>query len=411
MKKQPAFIDSPVPVTNTHKISISIGKPQSVLNVFRGFVYIKLLLALVMLPVLTISAQVTNQFKKAKPTRWVFGIKGDEGSVVIHTKAIEAMRGARPIGTGLEMSRQANDSISYNHTSSYTRVGVQLQYVHYGTPILGNSYMASYFIQPVYRINKRFHFFFRSSLGLSYSDNPFNPHSPIDTLNQSFSLHWNPYLQVTAGVGVRINKQVSVEMSSGFNHISNANINRPNRGLNWLTSSIHLLYTPAGNELTPFHYTNKSFWKHRPFQYRLGVLYVTPQDYAGSTMDYQRTYAAGVFAEASKQIGRIHGLVGGIQVYYNHFNLDNPNPDAPYNPTKHSSTLAGIYLGHEFLLGRVIISQVIGRYITPHPNFYNPFFHQHSFKYLVSKHWQPGFSFRAHEDEADFVSLNMAFTL
>ena len=126
-------------------------------------------------------------------------------------------------------------------------------------------------------------------------------------------------------------------------------------------------------------------------------------------MGYQRTYAAGGFVEASKQIGRIHGVVAGIQSYYNHLETDPLSPDIPVIAHKHSSVLAGLYVGHEFLMGRVIISQVIGRYVTQHPAMYNNYFHQHSLRYLIEKHWMAGFCFRAHEDEADFIGLNALY--
>ena len=354
-------------------------------------------------------SQLKDVYQRSAPRQTVFAIKADYGTVVIHTKAIEAMRGARPTGFGFEISKQAKDSATYQLCSSYPRVGLQFQYFNYGTPILGNSGKISYFIQPVYRINNYLHFFFRASIGLSYSDNPFNPNSPIDTLNQSYSIRFNPYLQVSSGWGLRLSSKLSMEVNSAFNHISNGNINRPNRGLNWLTGSIALLYTPNGSSLPRYHRIKNKFWKGLPIDYRLGMLYVGKQDYAGHTMGYARTFAAGGFIEASKQIGGIHAIVAGIQVYHNNLQVDPPAEDVPNWKNKHTSVLAGLYVGHEFLLGKVIISQVVGRYISQHPVFYNNYFHQHSFRYVLNRHWQPGFAFRAHADEADFISINLLY--
>ena len=120
-------------------------------------------------------------------------------------------------------------------------------------------------------------------------------------------------------------------------------------------------------------------------------------------------YAAGGFIEASKQIGRIHGFVTGLQAYYNDLKVDPYNPLTSNSPQKHSSVLAGLYAGHEFLLGHVIISQVAGLYVTPHYGAYSNLFHQHSFRYLIDKHWQAGFCLKVHADNADFIGLNALY--
>ena len=356
-------------------------------------------------------AQFTPEYAKSSPAETVYGFRTDYGSTIVHTPAVKAIGGARPFGFGFEYSKQAKDSATYHLCSAFPRVGLQLQYFHYGTPILGNSWMASYFIQPVYRLNNTINFFYRATLGISYSDNPFDPSSKIDTLNENYSLRINPYLQVATGLGFRLSKHLSLDVSGTFDHISNGNWKRPNKGLNWVTSSLSLVYNPAGSLLPKYRRVHDRYWATRPWHYTFGLLYVNRQGYAGFTAGYQRLYAAGGFAEASKQIGRIHGFVAGIQSYYNCLKVDPPNPLTSYSLQKHSSVLAGVYAGHEFLMGRFILSQVLGLYITPHYGAYTNLFHQHSLRYLVDKHWQVGFGLKAHSDDADFVSWNVLYRL
>ena len=354
-------------------------------------------------------AQLTDEYKKSSPSSWVYALRGDYGNVIVHTPNVKPIAGAKPYGIGFEISKQATDSATYHLCSAFPRVGFQFEFFHYGTPILGNSGMISYFIQPVYRLNKFMNFFYRGAFGLCYSDNPFNPNSPIDTLNQNYSLRYNPYLQIGAGLGIKVSSHFSIDISGTFDHISNGNIKRPNRGLNWTTTSLALIYNPNGNSLPKLHRVHDKYWKTRPWEYRAGALYVFKQDYAGFSMGYQRMFAAGGFVEAAKQIGRIHGFVAGVQVYQNEFKNDLQDPFAPVWQNKHSSILAGVYAGHELLMGRFIFSQVIGKYITPHPNFYTDLFHQHSLRYLINKHWQIGYALRAHESDADFICWNAIY--
>ena len=370
-----------------------------------------LILALTFTIAASCFAQLTPEYTKSSPAETVLGFRSDYGSTIVHTPAVKPIGGARPYGFGFEYSKQAKDSATYHLCSAFPRIGLQLQYFHYGTPILGNSYLASYFIQPVYRLSDRINFFYRASFGFSYSDNPFNPNSKIDTLNQNYSLHINPNLQLASGFGYRLSKNFSLDLAGNFNHISNGNVKRPNRGLNWVSGSLALVYDPSGSQLPNLNRVHDKYWANRPWHYTAGLLYVAKQDYAGFTAAYQRLYAAGGSFEASKQIGRIHGFVVGIQAYYNCLKLDPPNDVVPYSPLKHSSVQAGIYAGHEFLMGRFIFSQVLGVYITPHPAIYTNLFHQHTLRYLIDNHWQAGFGFRAHESDADFICLNAFYRL
>lgn len=356
-------------------------------------------------------AQFTPEYAKSTPAGIVYGFRADYGSTVVHTPAVKIIKGAKPIGFGFELSKQAKDSATYRLCSAFPRVGLQLQYFHYDSWVIGNSAIASYFIQPVYRLNNRLNFFYRASIGVSYSDHPYDNNPEKDTLNQNYSLRINPYLQLASGLGFRIDKHLSLDVSGTFDHISNGNWKRPNKGLNWITGSVSLLYSPTGSTLPNLHRVHDKYWKGRPWGYTFGSLLVTKQGYSGFTAGYQRMFAAGGFAEADKQIGRIHGLVVGIQAYHNDLKLDPYNPLQAYSLQKHTSVLAGVYGGHEFLLGRVIISQVLGLYITPHYREYTNLFHQHSFRYLLDKHWQVGFCLKAHADAADFTGINVLYRL
>ncbi len=355
------------------------------------------------------NAQLTDEYKKSSPTSWVYALRSDYGSVIVHTPLVKPIAGAKPFGIGFEISKQATDSATYHLCSAFPRVGLQVQNFHYGTWILGNTITASYFIQPIYRLTNRLNFFFRASVGASYSDHPYDSIIKIDTLNQNYSIRINPYLQVATGLEFKVNAHLSIDISGTFDHISNGNWKRPNKGLNWTTTSVALVYKPDGKTIPKLTRVHDKYWKNRPWEYRAGALYVFKQDYAGFTMGYQRMFAAGGFVEAAKQIGRIHGIVTGLQVYHNELQDDAQQASAPVWKNKHTSVLAGVYGGHEILMGRFIFSQVIGLYVTPHPNFYTNMFHQHSLRYLIDKNWQVGFALRAHESDADFICLNAIY--
>ncbi len=355
-------------------------------------------------------AQLMPEYKKSSPTHTVFSYSADYGSTIVHTPVVKPIGGAHPFGFGVEYGKQAFDSATYHLCSAFPRVGWQVQYVHYGTPVLGNSLMASYFIQPVYRLSPRVNFFYRGALGLSYSDNPFNPKSNIDSFNLNYSVRFNPYVQLAGGFGFHLTPHLSVELRSTFHHLSNGNQKRPNTGLNWITNSASLVYHPEGNGLPKLHRVHDKYWQTRPWNFSFGMLYVAKQGYAGPIGRYQRLYAAGGFVETAKQIGRIHAIVVGVQAYYNCLKVD-ANKQIDNSSLKRSSLLAGIYMGHSFLMGRFIFNEIAGVYITPHSSIYSKVFHQHNIRYVIDSHWQGGLGLKVHKSDADFVCFNIIYQL
>ncbi|MFL9483646.1 acyloxyacyl hydrolase [Chitinophagaceae bacterium LWZ2-11] len=331
-------------------------------------------------------------------------LRVDKGNVFVHTNAVKDIQGAKPFGISMEFSKQSSDNAMYQLTSSYPRKGIILSYFDYGTPILGKGVIVGYFLQPNYRISDRFTFYIRGTIGISYLSNPYSADKNPD--NRNYSQYVNPYLHVGAGLGYRINSHFGAELGTNFQHISNGNFTQPNKGLNWTTTSLSFVYYPDNNILPKYRVVKNKYWKGAKPTLDIGLFYVAPQDYI-SKWQAKRNNAVGVSLQLSKQFGRTNALSIAGEVYYN-----NITPDA--NTTlgnNKSSVLSSLMIGHEFLLGRIIFSQQIGMYITPHPSYFTTFFERFGLRYKITDHWQAGFNLKANTDDADFVDFRVLYRL
>ncbi len=332
----------------------------------------------------------------------VYALRADAGNVVIHTTAVKNITGAQPYGFSFELSRQQTSQQAFNKSSAYSRYGWQLSHYNFGSSILGSGTIVNYFLQPVYRISNRFQLHMRGSIGMAYLSKPY--HAVTHATNQNYSRHFTPYMHVGAGLGYRINEHFGVEISTNFHHTSNGNIKQPNKGLNYTTTGLSVIYSPAGNELPLYKATRNPYWKHQKPWLDVGIIYVPQQDYY-SKWQFKRNYVLGLMAQLSKQVGRTNALSFGAEAYYNSITAD---ANSRFTNNK-SSVLAGVLGGHEFLFGKITFSQQLGYYLTPHPSYYSNMYFRLGLRYKLTNHWQVGANLKAHADEADFFDFRVLY--
>ncbi len=332
----------------------------------------------------------------------IIGFKVDKGNVVIHTDAVKNITGAQPFGISVEFSKQQISQVDFNKSSAYARYGWRLSYWDFDTPILGNGVVLDYFLQPVYKISNRLQFNIRGSIGAAYLSSPYNAATHVD--NQNYSQHLTPYLHISSGLGYRVSKHIAVEFATNFNHSSNGNLSQPNKGINWTTSALSVLYNPDDNYLPTYHRVRNRYWQHQPPWFDFGLFYTPSQEYY-TKWQRKRNYVLGITAQISKQIGRTNALLFGAEAYYNSITADANTTFA----NNKSALLAGLFIGHEFLLNRIIFSQSLGYYITPHPAYNSDGFIRIGLCYKVDKNWQVGFNLKAHADESDFPDMRVLY--
>lgn len=333
------------------------------------------------------------------------------GSVFAHSVYIQNTAGAHPRGIEIEISKQLKDEKTWQKYSCYPRMGWTFSYFDLNTPILGKSFSASYFLEPNFKLSNSLAFFINAGGGLSYLT---NPHDDVkNPENQTYSLPVNFFLHLGVGVDYRVNNNVSVDLTGGFEHNSNGDFEQPNRGINWPAATFTFRYTPENNFLPVHEKKPDKSWKKEKIQLDAGVFY-SPK--AGYNLDttIHRKYLIGATAEASKSISSLSALSVAAEIYY----------DDAFRSTKDlirdssSALLAGLMIGHEFVFRRFIFSQQIGYYIHKESKtfstVYRPFidiYHRWGLRYKFTPHIYAGINLMAREDIADFIDLRVLYRL
>ena len=346
-------------------------------------------------------AQSNTVISQPKPEN-IFAFGTNMGNVLIHTNAVENIRGAKPFGISIEASKQQIDQTSFNKSSAYARFGWQLIYYNFNTPILGNGTIINYFLQPIYRLTNRVQFGFRASIGAAYLNSPYNAETHPE--NQNYSSQIVPYMHLGAAVGYRISNHLTVELNTNFHHLSNGNLTQPNKGLNYTTTGLSFVYNPANNFLPKYHAIKNRYWLYQKPWVDLGIFYVPPQAYYNK-WQVKRHFVVGATAQISKQVGRTNALLIGGEAYFNSISGD----DGSKFLNNNSAILGGFFIGHEFLLNRIIFSQNIGLYVTPHPSYNSNMYFRLGLRYKLDSHWQIGANLKAHSDEADFFDMRVLY--
>ncbi len=347
----------------------------------------------------------SNQaFAQPKEPMRVYGLSFHSGAVLVHNHDVQSIENAKPRGFSFDLSKQFTDSASYAYSRTYIRKGFSFAYYSLGTPILGHGLIATYFLEPVYRMGNKFQFQFRGDMGAGYFSNPFD--STKNPKNNNYSLPITPCLHISAGFGFRVTKNLVLEGNANFNHMSNGNFKEPNAGLNWSTFSAALLYSPGNNQLPKYGKPPRYKWNKNKAGLDLGLMFVPRQGYHRKWKT-TRNYMAGMFVLGSKQISRISAISAGAEVYYNDFD------DLPGLAKNHSkpSVVSAVQLGHEFLFNKIIFSQQWGTYITNYPSFYNSTFHRWGLRYKLNKHLYAGFNMKVHRFTADFIDLRLQYKI
>lgn len=332
------------------------------------------------------------------------GLGVQHGFIFAHSVDVQNTRGARPTGIETILSWQRNDSATFALCHCYPRQGLLLAYYDYDVGLLGKSGTAAYFLEPTYRIGNGVLFSFKGAGGLSYLTNPYD--SILNPGNQSYSTSVSAYLLIGIGGWVRLWEQWWLNPSLNYQHISNGSTREPNKGINWPTAGIAVIYQPTFRPWYTGTRTTEKYWRNYSIRYDVALLGTLRKgdDEAGNS---KRSLLGGLAVQAGKQVGSLSMLTLGAEAYHDEELQDKiRREELNASPVK-----AGLLLGHEFLLGRFQFSQRLGVYVFDNTPYYDRIFHRWGLQYRINRHFSAGLNLLAHRHVAEFVDFRLAYTL
>ena len=337
------------------------------------------------------------------PSLFSTGAGIQHGFIFAHSPEVENTKGARPTGAELIVSWQRNDSTAWDLCNCFPRKGLLLAYYDYDREVLGKGIAAAFFLEPVYRISNKAFFSLRAASGFAWLSNPFDSiHNPT---NRSYSTDISGYLLLGVGAWWQISPQWSTNLTINYQHTSNGGFRDPNKGINWPTAGLSLHYYTTAATYYKGPRSTAKFWKGKGIRWDAGVFGIAKRE-LDKNGNSRRLPLYGVHFQGSKQVGRIHALTGGVEIFTDRALKMRMERDT----VEGKATRAGLLAGHEFILGKFLFSQRLGVYLYHQTPYFTRLYHRWGVQYHMKNGLGIGFHLNAHKHVAEFVDLRVSYS-
>ena len=333
----------------------------------------------------------------------IFGIKSHYGFIIAHHRELKNISQTNPWGIEAEIAWQLMKDKHWQYCYCYPKVGFSYMFINFDNPtVLGNSNALYAFVEPVINADQNWGTYLRFGLGPTYLNRTYDSISNPDNVFYSSSISFIALLGF--GIQHRVGDNINLRLTGNFNHISNAGIKNPNRGINF----------PTLNFAFDYYLRPKPYLQH----IKNDSIDLTPRDIwidfeffatgKADTKGEKRFFVYGFNAAVHKVIGRLNALSFGLEWTSDLADREEIKRTGLLNgtlPLDHR--YAAFLLGHDLILGRFIFSTDLGVYI------YSPFqrkdevYQRYGLTYNISKSVFTGLNIKAHRHVADFMDFRI----
>jgi hypothetical protein len=199
----------------------------------------------------------------------------------------------------------------------------------------------------------------KAGFGLGYVTKIFERYPNWDTLNNAMGSHINNYTYAATELRYRVNEHLDIQGGINFSHASNAALRSPNLGINKYGAHIGIRYSPVTSE--PKRIVND--WPDKKnrvlFHVRFGI--------SGSEMgmaDGPMNPIYNATAFVSKRYWSKNKFIVGLDyAYYKNIYMFLKNNEIAPGKERENSWKSTVFIGNEFLIGRVGILFQLGYYL------------------------------------------------
>ena len=282
------------------------------------------------------------------------------GKVLKHTNKFLAPVPELSTAYEINFMQQTYGKKAWHQRRNYPRVGVGVTYTVYG---IDSIYGRCIGIYPNLEIpivgGKQLEWTLRMGFGAAYVTRHFERAPVWDTINNAIGSHLNNFTLFATDLRYKINRHWAVQIGGNFSHISNAGFRQPNKGINMYGGHVGFRYYPVTSEPKKIVRELKQLKKRWLAQGRIGIAF-NETLYADGPI--YPIYLASVYA--SKRWQSKNKLFFGIDYSY-HKDIEaflKNNEISAGEEQKHSWKSA-VFVGNEFLFGRVGIMLQVGWYL------------------------------------------------
>lgn len=344
-------------------------------------------------------AQQSNNKKVITPI--YVGTKFHYGFIIPHAEELKAISASNIWGLQVDFSKLNTSFRSWSNCNCYSRLGVSFNFFDYRNPeILGHSYNLAFFFEPYFNFKSKSRFSMRVGMGLSYLDNVYDEDSNPENL--FFGSKISGILLLNLSYDYIIRERYQLNFSLNYNHISNAGLKMPNKGMNFPTASLGLDYIINPVKLKS---QDKSSGIRKKTLLGYGRVFWSIRSVdADSIYGDKDKLMIGMEGGIIKGLSNINGILAGMEFSYDgSFKEISDRLGEDYAPF-----VLSLHLGNAFVIGRITFTQQLAYYACrPFPSTSKSFFQRYGIYYRIGKMVSVGFSLKAHGHVAEHMDMRI----
>ncbi len=346
-------------------------------------------------------AQPADSVKNKSPV--YLGAKVHYGFIIPHSEDLKEISEPNIWGLQIDVSKLNTSFKSWSNCNCYSRLGFSFNFYDYRNPeVLGHSYNLAFFFEPYFNFKSRSRFSMRFGMGLSYLDNVYDESTNPENL--FFGSKISGILLMNVSYNYLIKERYQLNFSLNYNHISNAGLKMPNKGMNFPTASIGMDYIlrpvnlktqdkVSGIRKKSLLGYGRIFWSIRSVD-------------ADSVYGDKDKLMIGLEGGIIKGLSNINGLLAGMEFSYDgSFQEMTERLNEDYSPF-----VISLHVGNAFVIGRITFTQQMAFYLyRPFPSTSKSYFQRYGIYYRIGKMTSIGFSLKAHGHVAEHMDMRIGF--
>jgi len=329
------------------------------------------------------------------------GLNTHTGSIIPHSTTIREVSDTNPWGITAEGGWVLKSVRAWASCNCFTKAGLSASYFNYQNPsVLGDSYNLIAFGEPHLSFKRNWFLTLRGGVGVSYLTKIYDEVTNPDNL--FFGSHLSFIGLASLAINYRFREDVVLRLAANYNHISNAGMRYPNKGMNFPTLSLGV-EKHFGDQQFPT-YARQPGLRKQPWHRYLFVGGSRRSLEADSLYERSSHLNMGLETGVLRPISNINGISGGVELYYNGADAEQARRESDESvPLRLSLTL-----GHALVFGKLSFTQQMGY------NVYEPqiiadktFFQRYAICYQLGKWFNAGVSIKAHGHTADYIDVRI----
>ena len=274
-------------------------------------------------------------------------------------------------GTDINLVKHTWGRKTWQQRRKYPTIGLGITYINYGIDSIYGQCVGLYPNITIPLISgKKIQWTLRMGDGIGYVSRQFRRTDPVNTVNVAIGSRINDFAMFASDLRYHVNSHWDLQLGANVTHISNASYRKPNLGINMMGAHLGVTYFPVTSRPPLLGYDLKPLKNRWLVQARLGFAYMSSYTSGGPLYP---TYVGSAYV-SRRWISKNKVFAGLDYAYYNSLYAYQRNNELNTGQERAHSWKSAVFLGNEFLLGRVGVVFQVGYYLQESVLKADPFY-------------------------------------